>query len=279
MLKNKIIGLIGSGNMGEAIVGGLIAAKATDPKNIICADIRSQRLQFLKEKYGVRISLENTEVVKTAEVLTYAIKPQMMASVLMETADFIDMSKLVISVAAGVPLAAIEKTLDKEARLVRVMPNIAAFVKEAASAVAAGKNATSADTNIAMAIFNSIGKTILVKENAMDAVTGLSGSGPAYIFIVVDALADAGVKMGLSRQEASFLATQTVLGAAQLLIQTGEHPGQLKDRVSSPGGTTIAGIHALENGGIRNTFINAVEAATKRSQELDQVIKKHFREP
>ncbi len=279
MLKNKIIGLIGSGNMGEAIVGGLIAAKATDPKNIICADIRAKRLQFLKETYGVKISSNNTEVAKTAEVLIYAIKPQMVASVLMETADFIDMSKLVISVAAGVPLAAIEKMLDKETRLIRVMPNIAALVKEAASAMAAGKNANPADTDIAMTIFSSIGKTVLVKETAMDAVTGLSGSGPAYIFIVVDALADAGVKMGLSREEASFLATQTVLGAARLIFDSGEHPGQLKDKVSSPGGTTIAGIHALENGGIRNTLINAVEAATKRSQELGQMTAAHFSEP
>jgi pyrroline-5-carboxylate reductase len=157
------------------------------------------------------------------------------------------------------------------------MPNIAASVKEAASAVAAGKHATKDDIALAQLIFNSVGKSIFLKENnLMDAITGLSGSGPAYIFLIVDALADAGVKVGLSRQDSLFLATQTVLGAAKLLMETKEHPGQLKDRVTSPGGTAIAGIHTLEKGGLRTTLINAVEVATNRSRELGEITIKNF---
>jgi pyrroline-5-carboxylate reductase len=189
------------------------------------------------------------------------------------------MSKLVISIAAGVPLAAMETCVQKDLRLIRVMPNIAAAVKEAATAIAAGGQATQEDINLAMEIFNSIGKCIFLKENyLMDATTGLSGSGPAYIFLIVDALADAGVKVGLSRQDSLFLAAQTVLGAAKLLIETQEHPSQLKDKVTSPGGTAIAGLATLESGGLRTTLINAVEAATNRSKELGEMMVKSFSE-
>jgi len=163
--------------------------------------------------------------------------------------------------------------------LIRVMPNIAAAVKESATAIAAGGHATKEDVRLAMEIFNSIGRCIFLKENyLMDAITGLSGSGPAYIFLIVDALADAGVKMGLSRQDSLFLAAQTILGSAKLLIETQEHPGQLKDKVTSPGGTAIAGLATLENGGLRTTLINAVEAATLRSKELGDMMTKNFAE-
>ena len=167
----------------------------------------------------------------------------------------------------------------QDLRLIRVMPNIAAAVKEAATAIAAGAHATQEDIELAMEIFSSIGKCIFLKENyLMDAITGLSGSGPAYIFLIVDALADAGVKMGLSRQDSLFLAAQTLLGSAKLLMETREHPGQLKDRVTSPGGTAIAGLATLESGGLRTTLINAVEAATLRSKELGDMMIKNFSE-
>jgi pyrroline-5-carboxylate reductase len=157
------------------------------------------------------------------------------------------------------------------------MPNIAAAVKEAATAVAAGKNASEEDIKLAMTIFNSIGRTVFIPENyLMDAITGLSGSGPAYIFLIVEAMADAGVKVGLSRQEALFLSAQTVLGAAKMLIETREHPGQLRDRVTSPGGTAIAGLATLEEGGLRTTLINAVEVATNRSRELGEMMIENF---
>lgn len=275
MLKDKTISIIGTGNMGEALVSGLISSKSTAAENIICTDTREDQLESVKEKYGVAVTTNNLDAVKASEIIIYAVKPQIIAPVLVETASKLDMSKLIISIAAGVSLAAIESCLNKKLRLIRVMPNIAAFVKESATVVAAGKNASQDDVKMAMAIFDSMGKTIFLKENIlMDAVTGLSGSGPAYIFLIVDALADGGVKVGLARQDALFLATQTVLGAAKLLMETKEHPGKLKDMVTSPGGTAIAGIHTLEKGGLRTTLINTVEVATQRSRELGEIITK-----
>jgi pyrroline-5-carboxylate reductase len=277
MLKNKKISIIGTGNMGEALLSGLISSESSYPKNIICTDIRENRLTSIQEKYGVATTADNIKAVETSEIIIYAVKPQIIASVLKETASCLDMSKLVISIAAGVPLAAIESCLNKKLRLIRVMPNIAAFVKESASVVAAGGEATEEDIKLSLDIFNSMGKSIFLKENIlMDAITGLSGSGPAYIFLIVDALADAGVKVGLSREDALFLSSQTVLGAAKLLLETKEHPGRLKDMVTSPGGTAIAGIHTLEKGGLRTTLINAVEVATKRSKELGEIMIKNF---
>jgi pyrroline-5-carboxylate reductase len=277
MLKDKKLCFLGSGNMGEALVSGLVLSGAAVPENIICTDVREERLEELRTRYGVRTTTDNLEAVRASEVLVYAVKPQLMAEVLKETAELLDLSKLVISIAAGVPLRAIESLLQKELRLIRVMPNIAASVKESATALSAGKHARREDVELAMSIFNSVGKTVFLRENyLMDAITGLSGSGPAYIFIIVDALADAGVKMGLSRKDAQYLAAQTVLGSAKMLMETHEHPGQLKDRVTSPGGTAIAGIHTLEKGGLRTTLINAVEAATLRSKELGEMMIKYF---
>ncbi|UCD78983.1 MAG: pyrroline-5-carboxylate reductase [Desulfobacterales bacterium] len=279
MLNNKIIAIIGTGNMGDALVSGLMGSGSSKAKNIICSDIRRDKLDTIKSRYKVRTTTSNIKAVAEADIVIYAVKPQIMAPVLIETAGQLDMSKLVISIAAGVPLAAMETCIGKDLRLIRVMPNIAAAVKEAATGIAAGAHATKEDVKLAMEIFNSIGKCIFLKENdLMDAVTGLSGSGPAYIFLIVDALADAGVKVGLSRQEALFLSAQTVLGAAKLLIETQEHPGQLKDRVTSPGGTAIAGLATLESGGLRTTLINAVETATKRSKELGDIMTKNFSE-
>ena len=277
MLKDKKISIIGTGNMGEAIVSGLISSESSKPENIICTDIREGKLGSVNEKYGVDTTESNIQAVELSNIVIYAVKPQIIASVLKETAHALDMSKLIISIAAGVPLAAIESCLKKDLRLIRVMPNIAAFVKESASVLAAGKNATKDDIQLAMAIFDSMGKSIFLKENIlMDAITGLSGSGPAYIFLIVDALADAGVKVGLSREDSLFLSIQTVLGSAKLLMETGEHPGRLKDMVTSPGGTAIAGIHTLEKGGLRTTLINAVEVATERSKELGEIMTKNF---
>jgi len=265
MLKNKKISIIGTGNMGEALLSGLVSSGSSNPKNIICTDIRENKLKTIQEKYGVHTTSDNVKAVETSEIIIYAVKPQIIASVLRET------------IAAGVPLVAIESCLNKELRLIRVMPNIAAFVKESASVIAAGGKATEEDIKLSLAIFDSMGKSIFLKENIlMDAITGLSGSGPAYIFLIVDAMADAGVKVGLSREDALFLSSQTILGAAKLLIETKEHPGRLKDMVTSPGGTAIAGIHTLEKGGIRTTLINAVEVATKRSKELGEIMIKNF---
>ncbi|HKJ98819.1 MAG TPA: pyrroline-5-carboxylate reductase [Desulfotignum sp.] len=277
MLQEKKIGFIGSGNMGEALVSGLVLSKATRPENIICSDIDQELLDAIKEKYKVHTTCDNVKVVRQSDIIVYATKPQILGMVLKETAPALDDEKLIISIAAGVPLAAIAIGLQKKLRLIRAMPNICAFVKESATAIAAGEYVRENDVDLARAIFNSVGKTVFIHENVlMDAFTGLSGSGPAYIFTIVDAMADAGVKMGLSRKDALFLSTQTVLGSARLLMESKEHPGQLKDRVASPGGTAIAGIHTLEQGGLRTTLINAVESATNRSKELGEMMVKDF---
>lgn len=277
VLKHKKIGIIGTGNMGGALISGLVLSKATQPENVICSDLRLDVLEKIRETYGVETTTDNEVLCKASEIIIYAVKPQILANVLDGTTSCLDNSKLVISVAAGVPMVAIESHLDKELRLVRAMPNIPASVRAGATAIAAGPHAQAGDIELAKAVFDSVGETIFIQENIlMDAITGLSGSGPAYIFVIVDALADAGVKMGLARHEAQLLATQTVLGAAKLLKETGAHPGQLKDMVTSPGGTAIAGVHTLEKGGLRTTLINAVEAATERSRELGQLMIKEF---
>jgi pyrroline-5-carboxylate reductase len=276
MLKNKQVGFVGSGNMGEALVNGLLHGRLCRPEQILCSDVRSEKLKMIREKYGAKGTPHNTEVVRQSDIIVLAVKPQIMKPVVDEIAKYLDLSKLIISIAAGVPLEAIESCAKKELKLIRVMPNICVSVREGISAIAAGKHALKEDLLLAKTIFDSVGKSLFIEEVLLDAVTGLSGSGPAYIFLIIDALADAGVKVGLSRDDALILASQTVLGAAKMLLETGEHPGKLKDLVTSPGGTAIAGLHTLEEGGLRTTLINAVEVATQRSEALGKIMKNNL---
>lgn len=277
MLKDKSIGFIGAGNMAETLLSGLISSEQSKPEKIICSDVRPKHLDQLKDRYGIRVTGDNQAVIQSSDIIIYAVKPQIMADVLKETADILDISKLVISIAAGVPLPAIESLTGKNLRLIRVMPNLCVAVKAGATAITAGAHAGPEDIEQALAIFNSVGRCVYLKDhNLLDAVTGLSGSGPAYIFMIIEALSDAGVKMGLSRPEAQELSCQTVLGAAKMLLETNLHPAQLKDMVTSPGGTTIAGLHALEKGGLRAMLIDAVEAATLRSRELGEIMTQKF---
>jgi pyrroline-5-carboxylate reductase len=273
MLKNKQVGILGTGNMGEALIHGLLYGHLCRPEQICCSDVRAERLKTIREKYEVKSTSHNVEVVKQSDVVILAVKPQIMKQVVEEIAKHLDLSKLIISIAAGVPLNAIEACARKDLKLIRVMSNICVSVREGVSAIAGGKHALKEDLVMAKMIFDSVGKSLFIEENLLDAVTGLSGSGPAYIFLIIDALADAGVKVGLSRDDALILAPQTVLGAAKMLIETGEHPGKLKDMVTSPGGTAIAGLHTLEEGGLRTTLINAVEIATQRSKALGEMMK------
>jgi pyrroline-5-carboxylate reductase len=273
MLKNKHVGILGTGNMGEALIQGLLHGHLCRPDQILCSDIRPERLKTIREKYGVKTTSHNVEVVKQSDILILAVKPQIMKQVVDEIGKYLELSKLIISIAAGVPLGAIESCTRKDLKLIRVMPNICVSVREGVSAIAGGKHTLREDLMTAKAIFDSVGKSLFIEEYLLDAVTGLSGSGPAYIFLIVDALADAGVKVGLSRDDALIMASQTVLGAAKMLIETGEHPGKLKDMVTSPGGTAIAGLHTLEEGGLRTTLINAVEVATQRSKVLGEMMK------
>ncbi len=269
MLKKKTIGLIGAGYMGEALIDGLLSAGLVAPEQLWCADVRANRLAELQKQYGLQGRRDNSEVVRKSDIVILAVKPQSIDAVLRETAKDLDTSKLIISIAAGIPLSAIAAHSQKALRLVRAMPNICVSVKAGATAVAGGQHATSEDLETAMAIFNAVGHCVLIHaEHLLDAVTGLSGSGPAYVFTIMDALADGGVKVGLNRKEALLLAAQTLYGAAKMQLGTDLHPGQLKDRVTSPGGTTIAGLHALEKGGLRCTLIDAVEAGALRAKEL-----------
>ena len=269
MASTLSLGFIGCGNMGEALVKGILASKAAEPSHIRVSARRPERVAELVKQYGV-LPGSNAEVARQSDVVVLATKPQILDQVLRQLSHEITRAKLVISVAAGVPIAAIERRLHPPMRVVRAMPNTPATVGAGATAIALGEHATEADLKTACTIFDSVGLTVVLEESQLDAVTGLSGSGPAYIFLIIEALADAGVKVGLSRRASLQLAAQTVLGSAKLLIESGQHPGMLKDGVTSPGGTAIAGLHTLEAGGLRNVLMNAVEAATRRSRELGE---------
>lgn len=267
-VKGKKVGFVGAGNMGEALIKGLVESSLVPAEAIVIADSRAARAQQIAEQYGVRAAADNTALVREADVVILAVKPQIMAPVLREIMPALTNRPLLVSIAAGVSTATIQAVLGKYPRLIRVMPNTPALVLEGATAIARSEELEPDDLETAQEIFTAVGRVVVLEEELMDAVTGLSGSGPAYVAIVIESLADGGVKMGLDRVTAMTLATQTVLGAARLIAETGVHPGALKDMVSSPGGTTIAGIAALEEGGIRTTFIRAVERATLRSREL-----------
>lgn len=260
---------LGAGNMAVALINGLIRAGA--PANRITATVRRpERIAELEKSFGVTATADNAAAAKDADIVVLAVKPQVMRKVLAQIAPVIDAKKLVISIAAGVPIAAIERKLGAGSRVVRAMPNTPALVGLGATALSGGEHATDADLATAQTLFDAVGFTTVVDETLLDAVTGLSGSGPAYVFLMIEAMSDAGVKVGLSRHVALKLAAQTVLGSAKLLLETGQHPGHLKDQVTSPGGTAIAGLHTLEAGGLRTTLIDAVEAATKRARELGE---------
>ncbi len=254
--------------MSEALVSGVIHAGIVPSDCIFTTDISKDRLDHLERTYQVHIGTDNEEAVKWASIILLAVKPQVLPKVLKTIKKSIKKNHLVISVAAGVPISKIVAGLPLRTAVIRAMPNTPAMVLKGATALAAGENVTEDQLSVAKEIFEASGKVVVVEEKLMDAVTGLSGSGPAYVYVMIEALADGGVRMGLPRNVALTLATQTVLGTAQLALESGEHPGVLKDRVASPGGTTIAGLHELEQGGIRATLMNAVEAATRRSQEL-----------
>lgn len=268
MLTGKKITIIGGGKMGSIIAQSLIVRKILSEKDLTVTDIDTARRNFLCSQMGLQVSSDNKKAAKNADIIILAVKPQNMAPTLKEIAMAINKSKTVISIAAGITTNYIEGYLAKGVRVMRVMPNTPALVGAGAAAITKGNNATADDVKLTRAIFAAVGITVEVEEKLMDAVTGLSGSGPAYCFLIIEALADGGVQMGLPRELALQLAAQTMLGSALLCLQGDKHPAQLKDMVTSPAGTTAAGLKALEDGKIRATLISAVEAATKRSREL-----------
>lgn len=273
MRIDKTISFIGAGNMAEAMIRGLLKGDVFAPDKITASGPLEDRSNELRDQYRIKATTNNREAAR-AQIVVLSVKPQILSRVLDEISSEVDSDSLVISIAAGVPVAAIQSRLAPGTRVVRAMPNTPALVDAAATAIARGEHARDTDLADAKRIFDSIGITVILDESQLDAVTGLSGSGPAYVFLILEALSDAGVKVGLSRRTAQLLAAQTLLGSAKLLLETNEHPGRLKDMVTSPGGTAITGLHTLEAGGVRTTLINAVEAATVRSRELGEALLK-----
>ncbi|MBI4614396.1 MAG: pyrroline-5-carboxylate reductase [Planctomycetes bacterium] len=262
------VGILGAGNIGLALLRGWIASGAVPRASLIASAKRPERLEQIARELGVEVTTDNAELARRSDILVLSVKPQILDRVLDQIADSVRLETLVVSIAAGVPISAIERRLGHETRIVRVMPNTPTLVGLGAAALAAGAHATDGDIAVVRELFEAVGVAAIVDESLLDAVTGLSGSGPAYVFLILEAFSDAGVKVGLDRETAQKLATQTLLGSAKLLLTTGEHPGRLKDMVTSPGGTAIAGLHTLEAGGLRTTIMDAVEAATRRSREL-----------
>ena len=271
-MESRRIGMLGSGNMAGALIRGLIASGTVQKDQVRASDVRRERLDELHAEFGIETTQDNKALVSWADLLVLSIKPQVMDRVLEQVGEAVNPDTLVVSIAAGVPIRAIESRLHSGVRVVRAMPNTAAIVLAGATGVAPGAHATEEDVEVTRTLFEAVGRTVVLDESLIDAVTGLSGSGPAYIMLMIEALADGGVKVGLHRDTALLLAAQTVFGSAKLLLETGEHPGRLKDMVTSPGGTAIAGLHTLESGGMRRTLIDAVESATKRAVELGEAM-------
>ncbi|MBN2179449.1 MAG: pyrroline-5-carboxylate reductase [Deltaproteobacteria bacterium] len=268
MLRGQKVSIIGGGNMGEVLARGIISAGLTDANNVTISDVARERLDYLGRNYGVNVTGSNSKALENAAVVILAVKPQNMGEVLRELSGFIGGGELFISIAAGIPLRFLEENLGGTVRVIRVMPNTPALIGAGAAALAAGSYATEKDLALARGIFNSVGITVIVEEALIDAVTGLSGSGPAYGFMIIEALKEGGVKMGLDEDTALTLAAQTLLGAAKLCLLGDKTPSELTEMVTSPGGTTIEGIKALERGNLKETLVSAVEAATFRSKEL-----------
>jgi len=272
MISKYKIGLIGAGNMAEALTKGML--NAAGPLDIAVSDLNTTRLDVFRNQYGVEsVSKDNKKIIEYADVIILAVKPQIIPGILDEVKDSVTSDKLIVSIAAGVTTETLENHLPEGSRVVRVMPNTPALVMLGASGICKGSNASSEDIDLVQAMMDTVGLSVVVGEDRMDAITGLSGSGPAYVYTFIDALADAGVNMGLTRLNATKLAAQTVMGAAKMVLETGVHPCQLKDNVTTPAGTTICALHELDRGAFRSTVMNAVEAATKKAAKLGKTSK------
>jgi pyrroline-5-carboxylate reductase len=270
MSAQLTIGFLGAGKMASALARGFLRAELAAPAALVASDVYEAARQSFAQDTGANSVTSNLEVVQRARVLFIAVKPDQVAGLLAEIAPALTQEHLLISIAAGVTLKRMEDALPAGTKVIRVMPNTPALVGASASAYSLGKAAQKEDGALAQKLLASVGVALEVKESLLDAVTGLSGSGPAYVYLMIEALSDGGVAAGLPREVATRLAAQTLLGGAKMVLETGQHPGALKDMVTSPGGTTIEGIHELEKGQLRGTLMNAVRAASEKSRKLGQ---------
>jgi pyrroline-5-carboxylate reductase len=270
-MLNKTIAIIGTGNMGTALLRGILNAQLTSEKKIYISDTHTERLRHIRNEFGVNATEDNKEAARNADIVILCVKPFVIRKVVEEMHEVLHKDQFVISIAAGFTIGSIENIIGKNIPVVRCMPNIASTVGFGAAAIAFVHEQ---QHEIAIKIFEAVGEVAVVEEHQLDAVTGLSGSGPAYIYMVIEALIDGGVKMGLPRDIASKLAIQTVLGSAKLVKESNIHPAILRDQVTTPGGTTINAIHELESHGLRSMLIDAVAIATIRSKELSELINK-----
>ncbi|RQD77911.1 MAG: pyrroline-5-carboxylate reductase [Candidatus Syntrophonatronum acetioxidans] len=262
------IGFIGCGVMGSAMVKGFLKNEKVSPQDIIVFDAKEREIVELKEVLGVKTALKSGEVFKTARTIFIAVKPQDMPEVLKRIKNDVSEEHLVVSIAAGISISEIKRELGHDRKVVRVMPNTPCLTGSGMSCIAAGEGVESEEVNYIKDLLESLGKAVIMEEKYMDAATALSGSGPAFVLTFIEALVDGGIKSGLPRETALLLATQTVLGTADMVESTNDHPSLLKEQVKSPGGTTIFGLHALENASFRGAVINAVESSCQRSKEL-----------
>ncbi len=270
MAAKMKIGFLGAGKMATALAKGFVQAKLIKPADLLASDPSEAAREGFARQTGARTVNSNIEVVKFAEILVLAVKPNQVSTLMEEIRPTFTSHQLLISIAAGVPLARLEAGLPEGARVIRVMPNTPALVGASATGYALGKSAKAGDAQVAQNLFSAVGMAFQVSESLLDAVTGLSGSGPAYAFLIIEALSDGGVAAGLPRDISTRLAAQTLLGSAKLVLETGMHPGACKDMVTSPGGTTIEGVHELEKGKVRAALMNAVRAAAEKSRRLGQ---------
>ena len=262
------IGFIGGGNMGGAIIGGIVESKSAEPANIYVYDVNTDAVTKLKDQYGIQQVVIAQAAVNAADILFLCVKPNVLYNVINEIKDNVSENTLIISIAAGQSIDAIENAFGKEIKLIRVMPNTPALVGEGMSALSPNGNVTNTELETAVELFNSFGKAEVVPEKLMDTVTAVSGSSPAYVFMFIEAMADAAVMGGMPRQQAYTFAAQSVLGSAKMVLETGKHPGELKDMVCSPAGTTIEAVAVLEDMGLRAAVIEAMRACMEKSQSM-----------
>lgn len=260
--------IIGSGAMGSAFAKGVINSGAFKPEEVTLADVFASRLEKLARELGVKTTSDNKAAVSGADIILLALKPAIIGQVVKEIAGIVKQNQLIISIAAGVKLESVESAMPEGVGVIRVMPNTPCQIGAGAIGFCRGKAVNDSQVEAAKKVFDAVGISFEVPEKLLDAVTGLSGSGPAYVYVMIEALSDAGVRVGLPRDISLRLASQTVMGSAKMVLETGDHPARLKDQVTSPGGTTIAGVDELEKAGFRSALIEAVKAATKRSEEL-----------